>query len=128
MSEDKQLVVHDNKRTPARLKGWRERFIRALRKTPNVKAACATAGVDRRHAYRVRETDEEFAELWKDAIQHSVDKLEEKAFKIALEGDPGLIMFLLRCHKPEVYRDIQQHDIGLLGGIVLIPQKKEGAE
>jgi hypothetical protein len=57
-----------------------------------------------------------------------VDELEHKAFQLALAGDSNLITFMLRCHKPEVYRDIQKHEVGLLGGIVLLPAKQSGPE
>jgi hypothetical protein len=79
-------------------------------------------------AYRYRSTDAQFAEQWQDAIQASVDELEHKAFQLALDGDSNLITFMLRCHKPEVYRDTQRHEVGLLGGIVLLPPKEKGAE
>jgi hypothetical protein len=86
------------------------------------------AGIDRATAYRHRQEDEAFAEQWIDAIQASVDELEHKAFQLALAGDSNLITFMLRCHKPNVYRDTQRHEVGLLGGIVLLPPKEEGAE
>jgi hypothetical protein len=35
---------------------------------------------------------------------------------------------MLRCHKPEVYRDLQKHEVGLLREIVLLPPKEKGAE
>jgi GAF domain-containing protein len=107
---------------------WRGRFLRALRQTPSVKHACAAAGIDRATAYRHRKEDADFAAKWEDAIQASVDELEYKAFQLAIAGDSNLITFLLRCHKPEVYRDTQRHEVGLLGGIVLLPPKEKGAE
>jgi hypothetical protein len=107
---------------------WRGRFLRALRQTPSVKHACVAAGIDRATAYRHRQQDEAFAEQWVDAIQASVDELEHKAFQLALAGDSNLITFMLRCHKPNVYRDTQRHEVGLLGGIVLLPPKENGAE
>jgi len=79
-------------------------------------------------AYRHRHADPEFAEQWQDAIQHSVDDLEATAFDLARAGNESLITFLLRCHRPEIYRDTQRHEVGLLGGIVLRPAKGEGAE
>jgi hypothetical protein len=82
----------------------------------------------RRTVYRLRESDQQFADEWKAAIQASVDELEHKAFQLALDGDSNLITFMLRCHKPEVYRDVQKHEVGLLGGIVLLPPKEKGAE
>jgi len=69
-----------------------------------------------------------FAEKWEDALAASVDELETKAFQIALAGDASLITFLLRCHRPEVYRETSRHEVGLVGGIVFLPAKKEGDE
>jgi hypothetical protein len=107
---------------------WQASFLRALRQVPSVKHACSAAGIDRATAYRHRKEDDAFAAKWEDAIQASVDELEHKAFQLALAGDSNLITFMLRCHKPEVYRDTQRHEVGLLGGIVLLPPKEKGAE
>jgi hypothetical protein len=79
-------------------------------------------------AYRYRDIDPDFARDWQLAIRHSVDDLEAVAFKLAAEGDTGLIQFLLRCHRPEIYKDTQRHEVGLLGGIVLLPPKEKGSE
>jgi hypothetical protein len=107
---------------------WRAAFLKALRETPSVKHACLAAGIDRSTAYRHRQEDEDFAAQWLDAIQGSVDQLEAKAFAMALAGDSNLITFLLRCHKPEIYNPSTKVDAALLGGIVYLPQKSEGAE
>ena len=40
----------------------------------------------------------------------------------------SLTMFFLKAHRPEKYRENARLDIGLLGGIVQIPAKSEGAE
>jgi len=104
------------------------RLLRALRIAPSVKHACKVAKIDRRTAYKHRDNDEEFAVLWDDAIAASIDELEAVAFRKAAEGDSNLLTFLLRCHKPEIYRDTQRHEVGLLGGIVLLPAKETGAE
>src|SRR5260370_15211523 len=112
----KQLALRDgNDRTRAsRLTKWKQRFLRALQKTPNIKVACTAAGVSRQTAYQHRKSDVAFAEAWQDAIEASVDKLEAVAFKLAEKGDSNLITFLLRCHRPETYRDTQRHEVGLL--------------
>jgi hypothetical protein len=107
---------------------WQASFLDALRKTPSIKYACSVAGIDRSTAYRRRQEDDEFAAKWQDAIQASVDELEHKAFELALAGNDNLITFMLRCHKPEVYRETQRHEVGLLAGLVILPEKKEGAE
>ena len=111
-----------------RSKQWEKNFLKALSEVPSVKHACLSAGIARRTAYDRRERDPQFAKQWQDAIGASVDELESVAFKKAAEGDSNLITFLLRCHKPEIYRDIQRHEVGLVGGIVFLPPKKEGDE
>ncbi len=107
---------------------WQGKFLQALRETPSVTHACLAVGISRFTAYHHRKQDAEFAEQWQDAIGQSVDELELKAFQMALAGDSNLITFMLRCHKPEVYRDVQKHEVGLLGGIVLLPAKASGDE
>jgi hypothetical protein len=114
--------------TDARVKRWRQRFLRTLRKCPNVKAACSAANVSRQTAYRNRHDDAEFAAAWQDALDASVDELEARAFQLALGGDSRLVEFMLKSHRPSICRETQRHEVGLLGGIVLLPAKKDGAE
>jgi hypothetical protein len=102
-------------------------FLEALAKTCNVKMSCAAAGIDRRTAYRHRGADEEFAELWDDAVDDGVDMLAAEARrraagyrrdilykgkKIAEEMiySDLLLMFLLKAHRPEQFRD--NYDLG----------------
>ena len=117
-----------NLTSESRRSGWKKIFLQALATTPSVKSACAAARVSRMTAYRYRDIDPDFARDWQLAIRHSVDDLEAVAFKLAAEGDTGLIQFLLRCHRPEIYKDTQRHEVGLLGGIVLLPPKEKGSE
>jgi hypothetical protein len=109
------------------LKGWKKQFIQVLQKVPNVRKAAEVAGVSRSKAYAAREDDELFDQEWTDAIDSSVDKLVARAFELAEAGDTGLITFLLRCHRPE-YRDVQRHDVALLGNLIILPATKEGPE
>ena len=122
------LVEGDSDRTREPLARWQQTFLRALRQLPSVRDACRAARVSRQTAYRHRKANPEFAELWADAIAHAVDDLESVAFALAKAGDSSLISFLLRCHRPEVYKDTQRHEVGLVGGIVFLPQKAEGSE
>ncbi|MEY2487117.1 MAG: hypothetical protein QOH39_2765 [Verrucomicrobiota bacterium] len=107
---------------------WRTKFLRALRKSPSVKDACAVARISRATAYRHKEQDNVFAERWREAIEDAIDDLVEVAWKRAAEGDSTVLTFLLRCHRPQVYRDIQRHEVGVAGGIVFLPAKAEGNE
>lgn len=105
---------------------WHRTFLAELRKAPSVSHACEVARVSRQTAYTHKKTNSAFAAEWRDALDKAIDDLESVAFKLATEGDSSLISFLLRCHRPEIYRDRQE--IAVAGGIVFLPQKKEGAE
>jgi hypothetical protein len=115
-------------RARTRTGAWRAVFLRALAKTPSVTVACKTAGVNRRTAYDHRERDAEFAEQWDSALHESLDVLEHEIYQRALKDDSQLAMFLLRAHRPSIYRETARIEHGLLGGIVLLPPKEEGAE
>jgi hypothetical protein len=113
---------------PRPLVKWQQNFLKVLRATPSVKAACQAARISRQTAYRWRKEHPEFKEAWEEILQFSVDELEATAFKLATEGDSSLISFLLRAHRPEIYNPAQRHEVGLLGGIVFLPEKKAGTE
>src|SRR5438132_96271 len=91
--------------TDARVKRWRRRFLSSLRRVPNIKAACKAANVSRQTAYRNRHDDTEFSAAWQDALDASVDELEARAFQLALGGDSRLVEFMLKSHRPSVYRE-----------------------
>lgn len=122
----KQLAT--NGTTAKRVVRWQDRFLESLREHPNVTVACRAARISRQQAYRARGDDPQFAADWQEALDKSVDELEARAFQIAMEGDTNLLQFILRAHRPETYRETQKHEVGLVGGIVLIPTKTEGAE
>jgi hypothetical protein len=95
---------------------WRERFIEVLSNTCNVRAACQAAGVNRATAYRLRERNEGFAKRWDEALQEGVDVLEAVAWRRANESSDLLLIFLLKAHRPEKYRETQNvHHSGEVG-------------
>lgn len=106
---------------------WQKAFLTALKKTGNVTKACRAAKIDRTTPYRHRESDEEFARLWDEAIDESADLLEAEALRRAVTGwnepvfqggrqvgtirkysDP-LLVLLLKANKPDKFRE--RHDI-----------------
>jgi hypothetical protein len=115
-------------RARTRVGAWRATFLRALAKTPSVTVACRSAGVSRRTAYDHRERDPEFSKKWDDALNQSLDILEHEIYQRALKEDAQQAMFLLKAHRPSTYRDTQRHEVGLVGGIVLLPAKENGPE
>ena len=109
-----------------RIRKWKQRFLYALRRSPSVKDACKAAGISRKVAYEHRASDEEFAEKWRENLEGAIDDLEVVAFKRAAKGDSQVLTFLLRCHRPEVYRE--RSEVGVVGGIIFLPEKKAGDE
>ncbi|PYJ23162.1 MAG: hypothetical protein DME99_03680 [Verrucomicrobia bacterium] len=105
---------------------WRALFLKALAKTPSVTFAAKAAGVNRRTVYAHREQDSDFAAKWDDALNQSLDVLEHAVYQRALKDDAQLAMFLLKAHRPSIYRE--RIEAAVAGGIVLIPSKSEGSE
>jgi hypothetical protein len=115
---------------PARLRRvpkWQKRFLSSLARLPDISRACKLARISRQTAYRWRSEDAAFAKAWADCIQQAVENLESYAFELA-KTEPQILTFLLRAHKPELYRERQEHAHAVLGKIVLIPAKSPGDE
>lgn len=105
---------------------WAPAFLRRLAETSNIKAACAAAGICRSTAYRRRDSDAAFAQAMAEALDDSVDDLELEARRRAYEGcerpvfhqgsqcgtvreySDTLMIFLLKAHRPEKYREIRE--------------------
>ncbi len=91
--------------------------------TANVSKACEAVGIERSTAYRLRESAEDFREAWEDALETACDALELEARRRAEEGvkktvfykgcaiaeereySDTLMIFLLKAHRPEKYRE-----------------------
>ena len=101
----------------------RAAFLKALTDTGNVSAAARAARASRSRAYQLKAADPGFAAEWADALETATHALDAEARRRALEGvetphfhqgrvagtvrkysDP-LLMFLLRAHRPDRYRD-----------------------
>jgi hypothetical protein len=134
-----RAVKAATKKSPARrkpqakAKDWRPKFLAALREYAVVRYACEQAKIDRTTAYKAR-TDAEgqptaFAAQWDEAHAEGIESLEQEAIRrgrygvtksIFYQGEvcgsqqeysDGLLQFLLKAHKPEVYRETinQEH-------------------
>ena len=66
--------------------------------------AAQAAGVARQTAYRWRQEDLKFADLWDEAIENAVDGVENVVYKRALGGDTIAAIFYLKAHRPK-FRD-----------------------
>jgi len=93
-------------------KCWKDAFLKALETSPNVRRAARLVGIGRQTAYDEKAADPAFARSWDEAIQGAVDDVEEAAFNRAgLESDT-LAIFLLKCHRPEVYAEKRPGNTG----------------
>ena len=89
---------------------WKPIFLFKLKSTANVRLSCDAAGIGRSWAYESRILDPEFAKAWKMAMDDAMDMMEAVAFHRArgtpeVPGSDGLLIFLLKSHRREVYGD-----------------------
>lgn len=71
-----------------------EVFLNELSRHGSVRKACLVAGVSRKWL-RTRKLDEDFAERFADAIEDSIDRIEEAGVHLALSNDERMIRYLL---------------------------------
>lgn len=88
----------------------KRRFIEALAAQGTVYHAAQAAGVSRWTAYRWRQGDHEFAELWDEAIENAVDAVESVIYQQAVGGNTLAAIFYLKAHRPK-YRDRLNIDV-----------------
>lgn len=93
------------KLTPKKADEWRPIFLKVLRNSGNVRAACAAAHITRQAAYKARDASKEFAADWADALDDAIDGLEAVAIDRARRSSDTLLIFLLKAHRPEKYRE-----------------------
>ena len=87
------------------MKNWRPAFLQTLKETGNVLLSCKVAGISRKQAYLTRQKNAAFAAEWADCIEDAVDMLEAIAVQRAKTVSDVLLIFLLKAHRPEVYRE-----------------------
>ena len=90
---------------------WGPRFLEVLAATGNVRLSAGAAGVSRDTPYKRARRSRRFAEAWAKAVEDAIDTLEAEARRRALGGSDALLMFLLRAHRPERYRETLRLDI-----------------
>ena len=90
---------------------WAPAFLAVLRDTCNVRASCLAARISRQAAYIHRDKDKVFRKEWADAMEDGIDKLELIARWRAVLGSDLLTIFLLKAHRPEVYRETTRHEV-----------------
>ncbi len=114
-------MAKTDKETPK--KDTKTVFIEKLKASPNVSVAAKAAGINRTYAYKLRGEDAEFAASWDEAVESSTDAAEAEAYRRAVKGtikpvfhmgkkvggireySDTLLIFLLKAHRPEKYRE-----------------------
>lgn len=110
---------------------WHDTFISTLTASGNIRAACKAAGVSRSTAYIHKDLYPEFGIRWGDALEDAIDTLELIARERAKVQSDTLLIFLLKAHRPEKYRDrASVEHSGKGGGPIVItsiePVKPDG--
>lgn len=111
----------------------KKKFLEVYAETGNVSLATQAIGVNRATPYKWRKTDEKFAQAWDQAAEEAADKLEQEAWRRAVQGvekpvyykgklidkvreySDTLLIFLLKGFRPEKYSEKQEikHSGGL---------------
>jgi hypothetical protein len=100
----KKAAPKKRKQRPG-VNAWRPAFLTALERTGNVAASCHASGTSRQNAYKAKRTDRAFALAWEDALEIAVELLEAEARRRAMSVSDTLLIFLLKAHKPGMYRE-----------------------
>ena len=87
----------------------RASMLAALSKTGNISASARAAEIHRSTHYEWLALDPDYAAGVDQALEEAVDVLEAAARKRALIGSDVLLIFLLKGHRPEKYRE--RHEI-----------------
>lgn len=115
------------KRFALRTQREKAKFLRHFAENGNISAACRELNIGRRTVYNWLGDDEEFRQLYEDAIETSTDVLEEEAWRRAVHGvsrpvfqggkkvgseqqySDMLMALLLKGRRPAVYRERLEH-------------------
>lgn len=106
----KKTTRHSTESTPKKEgvplnTSWHTRFLEILGTTCNITLAARGAGIDRVTAYNHYKALPEFASAWEDAKEAAVEILEAEAWQRARKQSDTLMIFLLKAHKPDKYRE-----------------------
>ena len=91
-----------------------EVFLSELSRHGSIRKACRVATVTRSWV-REQQKDPDFSELYHDAIEDSIDRIEERAGELARIGDDKLIRFLLEVKR---YKKTTDVDLGQVKPII----------
>lgn len=115
-------------RQQRRAEEWRPAFLATLRNTGNVRVSCETAGISRKTAYKAKDSSEDFRAKWNEAMDDAIDSLEAVAQVRARSTSDLLLIFLLKAHRPDKYREtVRQEHTGRDGTPIEVTLDAKGA-
>jgi hypothetical protein len=106
----KRKGVHDKKHsspTSAETTRKKELFLKALATGRAPGCAAEAVGIARSTAYAWRTEDAAFAALWVEAVERSLDRLQTKAYDLAMEGDMRAIEWELKWRRKDIYQNTE---------------------
>ena len=86
-------------------------FLAALAQCGNVTEAARKTGIARMCHYDWLKRDPDYVKATEVAVEESIQHLEQVARKRAVTGSDLLLIFLLKAHRPEKYREQHRHEI-----------------
>lgn len=98
-------------------------FLNAFSKCGTILRAAEAVGIDPGTHREWLLNDLAYAAAFNTANGDVTENLESKAYRMALEGNPTMLIFLLRSRKPEMYmerfkHEVQSEQLGRLVGLV----------
>lgn len=102
-------------------------FLAELETCGNITASCKKSKIDRKAVYRWKKADPAFLVEYEESVSIGIDALEDEATRRAFEGcekpvfqqgrkvgsvkeySDTLMIFLLKCRRPEVFKD--RHEV-----------------
>ncbi|HYC94212.1 MAG TPA: hypothetical protein VEB39_00775 [Sphingomicrobium sp.] len=101
----KRRYPYSNRRGAAPTRIQLNAFLHHLGRTGSVSYAAGRLGLARNTLYALRARDAAFATRWQDAVDRAAASREgARQPHSALQYDNRLLQFLLRAHRPDVYR------------------------
>jgi len=95
-------------------------FLEKMRTSGNVRLSCTAAGIGRTTVYRWRRKWATFAAEWDEAMEDACDVLEGVAWKRAIKMSDRLLMFLLKAHRPDRYKERVKVETEVTGNVTLV--------
>jgi hypothetical protein len=90
-------------RKPDEVVRFKERFIAELAKGCAPGVAAHNVKIARATAYKWKKEDQEFDAAWVDAVETSLDELETRVYKSAMDGNSSDAQFILKHRRRAVY-------------------------